>query len=330
MIAKTFFILLVVVALSSAPVVAGLLEFSHRSPVIRDGSWVARRGEPYTVDLGAIKLADRVYIVLNSSTIQVDPSNQMKSLPFDVEGRSFDYSIPSLDATRMSYIALADSQDAKLVLNATSEATPYIQRSVGVIRSRVTQGPSGIEFQANATRGDNANLRFPIVLLILPFNDFVQQDFQVTGTLGLVSGRVGSVNLGVVDESQRTTFGYILLPYTAQQGASTQFTVNTTTPESYGKTASVKGDYVSYLYFAIILDMEVPGNPVTARVSVGTMTVQNRGHSTFLPAVLQDSFRVHYSIYVFPKFIPSLLFQVSLVALTSSLSVVVILRLRKR
>lgn len=316
--------------LSSAPVVAGFLEFSHRSPLIRDGSWAARTGETYTVDLGAVKSSDRVYIVMNSSTVEVDPSYQMKSLPFDVEGRPFDYSTPSLDPSRMLYIAPGENQDVKLVLNATSEATPYIQRSVGVIQSRMTQVLSGIEYQVNATREDNPNLRFPLLLLILPFNNFVQQDFQVTGTLGLVSGRVGSVNLGIVDESQRTTFGYILLPFTAQPGASTQFTVNNTTPESYGKTTSLNGDYVSYLYFAIILDMKVPGNPVTAKVSVGTMMVQNRGSSTLLPAVLQDSFKVHYSIYVFPKFIPSLLFQVSLVALTSSLSTLVIFRLRKR
>jgi len=303
-------LLVIAMTLTSAVLGLNLLSFMTSDTEIIVSQRIVDINSPVVIKVPRINKYDRVYLILNATaipySITVNPKCVLIPLPLDVEGVEYDYAYPILMTRHFFFIANA-SGSAQIILNMQPK-TPYAIKDVeGKTRVKVFEYVEGakeyIGIDIEAVKF--AENGYTQTVLATPLNEVIQPDFQVSGEVKLLQGKVSYINLIIMTDTDWYAFN--IVPSTVQPNITISFNVNAGSRELLGRT----GEFLNKRGLFIALGIGLysgqfnVSEAARAVVAVGDLTVTNGGRSRVIRAQVFNIYEMTYRLYIFRKFQPT-------------------------
>jgi len=301
-------ILLAIVA-TSATLAIELLNFMRTDTEVVATYQRVSAGTPLTIEVPGLNKFDRVYLILNATTpiynMTAQPRGVLIPLPLDVEGSEVDVAYPIMLTKRYLFVANASGQ-ARLVIYPQPK-TPYAIKDLEgktsfTVFSYVENEEEYVGISIKVLRFREN--RFAQVVLVIPFDELIQPDFQVRGVIKVLEGRVAYVNLIIMTD---TVWYAINVVPEVTQPTTISFNVNAGSPELFGRTGKYLGQRGMYLALGVGLyegHFAASESP-QATIAIGNLTVINCGKNTTVPSKVLYEYDLYYRLYVFRKFQPT-------------------------
>ena len=301
-------VLLVIVA-TSAILAIKLLNFMRTDTEVVATYQRVNAVAPLTIEVPRLNKFDRVYLILNATTpiynMTVQPIGVLLPLPLDVEGAEIDVAYPIMLTKRYFFVANTSGQ-ARLVIYPQPK-TPYAIKDLEgktsfTVFSYVENEEeyTGISIKVLKFREN----RFAQVILVIPFDELIQPDFQVQGVIKVLEGKVAYVNLIIMTD---VSWYAVNVASDVTQPTTVSFNVNAGSRELFGKTGEYLGQKGMYLALGVgLYEGHFTANePPQATIAIGNITIINGGKiMTVLSKVLYE-YDLYYHLYIFRKFQPT-------------------------
>jgi len=301
-------VLLVIVA-TSAILAIELLNFMRTDTEVIATYQRVNAVAPLTIELPRLNKFDRVYLILNATTpiynITVQPRGVLLPLPLDVEGFEIDAVHPIMLTKHYFFVANTSGQ-AKLVIYPQPK-TPYAIKDFEgktsfTVFSYVENEEEymGISIKVLKFREN----RFAQVILVIPFDELIQPDFQVQGVVKVLEGKVAYVNLIIVTDIDWYAINVIS---DATQPTTISFNVNAGSPELFDRTGKYLGQRGVYLALGVgLYEGHFTANESPqATIAIGNITIINGGKIMTVPSKVLYEYDLYYRLYIFRKFQPT-------------------------
>ena len=303
-------IILVALVATSAILLLNLVNFVKTDTEILVSHQQVKVGSPVTIEVPRFNRLDRIYLVLNATipvhNITVQPEDALIHLPMDVEGSAIDIAYPIM-ITRHFFFVANTSGRATLVMHLQPK-TPYAikdfeGRAYSTVFSYIESGREymGINIKVVKFRENG----YAQTILVVPFNEIIQPDFQVQGELKVLEGRIAYVNLIIMTDTD--LYAVNIAPLTTQPNLTINFNVNACSRELFNRTGEYLGKRGVYLALGIGLyegQFSADETP-QATLAIGNVTIVNSGKNiTVSPKVLYE-YDLYYRLYIFRKFQPT-------------------------
>jgi len=269
-----------------------------------------KAGSSVTIEVPRFNRFDRVYLILDATTpiynITVQPRDALIPLPMDVEGSEADATYPIM-MTRHFFFVANTSEQAILVLH-TQPKTPYAIKDIEgktyfTVFSHIENGKEYIGINIEVVKFKENG--FTQTILVIPFNEIIQPDFQVQGDVKVLQGKIAYVNFIIM-----TDIGWYavnIVPPTIQPNSTISFNVNAGSRELFSRTGEYLGQKGLYLALGIgLYEGHFAMNETPqATLAIGNITIINGGKNTTIPSKILYEYDLHYRLYVFRKFQPT-------------------------
>ncbi len=307
------FIVTVILACIISGIIINMLLGFTRSETLHTSSYLnVITGSQKNILLPQVNKSDRIYLVLNTSSdaiVEAEPTNAFEQLPFDVEGLPFEYEDWIMLQQRFLFIA-KESANPSLSVTFKNPETSYAAKVFeGIINyslSRYVDEISVDYLEVHVQAPTKQNSRFQQVMLFYSYNQIADQHFQINGSLKLIAGKIGYVNL-ILRTRDRVWFAYQLAPETVITAEETvNFKVNVYNQSIFGPTFSQHlGKQIQYIAVSISLDStQWTGEEGYAKIGIGEIKIENGNKITIIPPNVSDNHQVRYELYIFHKFNP--------------------------
>jgi SAM-dependent methyltransferase len=317
-----------IVTVTLACIVSGitinmLLDFT-KSDALHTSSYLnVTTGSKENILLSQVNKSDRIYLVLNTSSdaiIEAESTNAFEQLPFDVEGLPFEYEDWIMYQQRFLFIA-KESVHSNLSVTFGNPQIPYaVKIFEGIANyslSNYVDGNSVNYIEVHVQAPTNQNSQFQQIMLFYPYNQIANQNFQINGSLKLIAGKIGYVNL-ILRTRDRVWFAYKLASETAITVEKTvDFTMNLYNQSIFGPTFSEHlGKQIQYVAISIGLNSsQWTGKEGYARIGIGEIKIENGDKTTIISPDVSENHQVRYDLYIFHKFSPTQAYTDSILTL---------------
>jgi len=302
-------IILVALIATSATLFINLVNFVKTDTEILTSHQQVKAGSPVIIEVPKFNRFDRIYLVLNATipinNVTVQPKNALVPLPIDVEGSEVDATYPIMMTRHLFFVANISGQ--AILVMYTQPKTPYVIKDIEgktyfTVFSYIENGKEymGISIEAVKFRENG----FTQTILVIPFNEIIQPDFQVQGILKILGGKIAYVNLIIM-----TDIGWYAIniaSHTMQPNSTISFNVNAGSRELFNRTGEYLGQRGVYLALGIgLYERQFATNEIPqVTLAIGNVTITNGGKNmTILSKVLYE-YDLYYRLYIFRKFQP--------------------------
>jgi hypothetical protein len=258
-------------------------------------------GSDESILIPSVNKSDRIYLILNSSSrinTKVEPTTALTQLPFDIEGIPYEFEDWILEQQRLCFIA-NESSSSMLQLSFTDPKTPYVAKifegnadyTLYKYIDESKENFIGVYVQALT----NQTSRFQQVILIYPYNRIAEQNFQINGSLKLISGKIAYVNL-IIMTQDRNWLPYNLVPQynviESRPRRTINFTVNLHNQTAFGHPFSEDfNKQIQYITINIGLDSSrwLSTDVSHAEVGIGNVSIYNGAEVTAIEPEVFDN-----------------------------------------
>jgi hypothetical protein len=289
-------------------------------------------GKPLDLEIPSLNKYDRVYMLLPANTtvadINIQPRNILHNLPLDVEGLENDVAYPIMLQRGFFYIANS-SGTARITLTLQPQS-PYALKTVeGKVSHRILCNDAGeyLSLMLTVEEFNTAN-NYSQLMLIHPYGETIEPDFQVKGSFKLVEGKVAYVNLILM--SDEALYAFRIVRETSKEGETIDFNVNAGSMELSGRNGEFLGEKILFIGLGIGFyrgQWSACENP-SATISVGDLLILNNGESYLIKARVLDEYDLKPRIYIFRKFTPTHVHILLVAALASEITALTYLALK--
>jgi len=251
-------------------------------------------------------------------SVRVDPPGALRQLSYDVEGLPFEYEDWILRQQRFLFISNGTSR-ANLTLAFPEPKASYTIKAWQGESNYTLLSHSNEHLALNVSASTQQEDRFQQVMLLFPLNQVATRDFEILGTVQLISGRLAYANLILITRD-RNWFSYELLSnQTSPSNITTEFSI-----DLYNRTLSgplLYNDFaknIRYLAINVALDSSQWTNKTEAYafVGLGDIYVFNGNEEVTISSEVFQSYAVSYSLYIFSKFAPTSSYKLAVLSLT--------------
>ena len=301
-------ILLAIVA-TSAILAIELLNFMRTDTEVIATYQRVDAGAPLTIEVPRLNKFDRVYLILNATTpiynITVQPRGVLIPLLLDVEGFEVDTAYPIMMTKHYFFVANTSGQ-ARLVIYPQPK-TPYTIKDLEgktsfTVFSYIENEEEymGISIKVLKFRENG----FAQAILVIPFDEFIQPDFQVQGVVKVFEGKVAYVNLIIMTDIDWYAINVIS---DITQPTTISFNINAGSPELFGRTGEYLGQRGIYLALGVgLYEGHFTANESPqATIAIGNVTIINCGKNMTIPSKVLYEYDLYYRLYIFRKFQPT-------------------------
>jgi len=300
-----------------------LLDFVQSDTVAKNYLFKVDTNSSVNIKVPQVNPSDRIYLVFNtSSRMKVEPSLTLKQLPYDIEGLPYDFEDWILFQQRFCFIANESSSSSTLRLNLLDPQIPY---SVKVFEGEAnftlfnyidnaSANYVGIHVQALT----NQSSRFQQVMLIYPYHKVAEQNFQVRGSLKLISGNISYITFFIITKDRDWLPYRVVSSKQMNVSKTIDFNVNLNNQSILGRTFSEDfGKQIQYVAFSISLDSSQwqHSEVAYADVGFGEIKIINGNESTIIEPKVLEEYPVNCNLYVFSKFHPTTIYTISILML---------------
>jgi len=301
-----------------------LLDFVKSDTIERSYNFKVNVDSSISIGLPQVNTSDRIYLVLNtSSRMKVEPSQTLIQLPYDIETLPFEFEDWLLFQQRLCFIANESSSNSTLHLNLPDPKIPYsvkiFQGEASYALFNYTDYASVNYIGIHVKASKNQSSRFQQVILIYPYHRVADQNFQINGSLKLLSGKVSHVTFIIITRDRNW------LPYTIVSNEkiivskTVNFNINLYNQTIFGRAFSEDfGKQILYVAVSIGLDSwQWKYEKVAyAKVGIGEIKISNGDEeATVIEPKLSEEYSVDCDLYVFRKFHPTTIYTISVLTL---------------
>lgn len=295
-----------------------LLSFMETDALVKNYEFNVGKNSNVNVEVPSFNASDRVYLIFNTtSRIDVNAPPTLKQLPYDIEGRLFDFEKWILFRQQFCFIANQTSHSATLQARFLDSVSPY---SIKIFEGEVNYtlfnymdlycvNYVGVHVHASK----NQSSRFQQVIFIYPYQQVAEQNFRIEGSIKLLSGKINHVILLLITRD-RNRLPYLIAPKEEIILSRTiNFNIDLYNQTMLGATLSRDfGKQIIFVIIAIGLDSEQwrYEEEAYADIGIGKITIQNGNEKTVIEPKVFEEYAVNCKLYVFRKFQPTQVYTI--------------------
>ncbi|MEM3695304.1 MAG: class I SAM-dependent methyltransferase [Candidatus Bathyarchaeia archaeon] len=319
-----FYTILVLTAVFGFLIVYTLLDFIKTDVNTKNYTFNVIRNSPVNIEVPPFAASDKVYLIFNTtSRVELEGCPTLKQIPYEIEGRPFDFENWILFQQQCCLVANEGSSNITLQTRFIDPASSY---AVKVFEGEANYtlfnyvdlyGSKYIGVHVQASKGQSS--RFQQVMLACPFQQIAEQNFRIEGSVKLLSGKINHVILLLITRD-RNWLPYLIAPKEEIiLGKTINFNIDLYNQTLFGTT--LFRDFSKQITFIAITigldDMQWKyEEEAYANVGIGKITIQNGSEKTVIEPDFFDEYTVNCKLYIFKKFQPTQTYMVLVLGFT--------------
>jgi|YelNatPaOPRAMG01_1025707.scaffolds.fasta_scaffold13264_4 SAM-dependent methyltransferase len=291
----------------------GLLNFMETDTLVKNYEFSVSKDSNVSFKVPSFNTSDRVYLIFNTtSRIDVNAPSTLKQLPYDIEGRLFDFEKWIVFQQQFCFIANQTSHNATLQAQFLDSESPYAikvfegEANYTLFNYMDLYGVNYVGVHVQASK--NQSSKFQQVILIYPYQQVAEQNFRIEGSIKLLSGKIKHVILLLITRD-RNWLPYLIAPKEKIFLSKTiNFNIDLYNQTMLGTTLSKDfSKQIIFITMTIGLDSEQwkYEEEAYADIGIGKIIIQNGNEKTVIEPKVFEEYTVNCKLYVFHKFQPT-------------------------
>lgn len=319
-----FYIILALTVILGCLTAYTLLNFMKTDTLVENYELSVGKDSNVSIEVPSFNTSDRVYLIFNTtSRIDINAPSTLKQLPYDIEGRLFDFENWILFQQQFCFVANETSLNSTIQAQFLDSESPYAvkvfqgEANYTLFNYMDLYGVDYVGVHVQASK--NQSSRFQQIILTYPYQQVAEQNFRIEGSVKLLSGKINHVILLLITRD-RNWLPYLIAPKERIVLSKTiNFNIDLYNQTMLGTTLS--RDFSKQIIFvAITIGLDSTQwkyeEEAYADIGIGKITIQNGSEKTIIEPNVSEEYTVNCKLYVFHKFHPTPIYIISILSLT--------------
>jgi SAM-dependent methyltransferase len=313
-----FYVIFALTVILGCLIAYTLLNFMKTDTLVENYELSVGKDSNVSIEVPSFNTSDRVYLIFNTtSRIDINAPSTLKQLPYDIEGRLFDFENWILFQQQFCFVANETSLNSTIQAQFLDSESPYAvkvfqgEANYTLFNYMDLYGVDYVGVHVQASK--NQSSRFQQIILTYPYQQVAEQNFRIEGSVKLLSGKINHVILLLITRD-RNWLPYLIAPKERIVLSKTiNFNIDLYNQTMLGTTLS--RDFSKQIIFvAITIGLDSTQwkyeEEAYADIGIGKITIQNGSEKTIIEPNVSEEYTVNCKLYVFHKFQPTQVYTI--------------------